>query len=81
MIREIEERTTVYTDEMVQSTKKVLTRSVYDDTRLVFDNLRINPEPGGSMSVSNYAVKKEIPPLLQIRIVANYFRIRPMYLS
>ena len=59
MIRDIEEMTTKYKNEMVSLAKKTLKPSVYEDTRHIIDNLRVIPEPGGSLSVSNYASKRK----------------------
>jgi len=38
--------------------KKTLKPSVYEDTRHILENLRAVPQPGGSISVSNYASKR-----------------------
>jgi hypothetical protein len=47
MIRDIEEMTTNYKNEMVQLAKKVLKPKVYEDTRHILESLRMIPEPGG----------------------------------
>ena len=75
MIRDIEEMTTTYKNEMVKMAKKVLKPSVYDDTRHILENLRAIPEPGGSLSVSYYAVKRRQTPAVTEINSANILRI------
>ena len=53
---------------MVHIAKKVFKPSVYDDTRHILENLRAIPEPGGSLSVSNYAMKRRISPAVTLQI-------------
>jgi len=58
MIRDIEEMTIQYKNEMVKLAKKTLKPSVYEDTRHVIENLRVIPQPGGPLTLSNYASKR-----------------------
>ena len=52
--------TTIYKDEMVHMAKKDLKPSVYDDERHISEKLRAMLELDGSLTVSNYGVKRRI---------------------
>jgi len=55
MIRDIEEMLILYKDQMVNMAKRLLKPKVYEDTRHILENIRVIPEPGGSLCVSDYA--------------------------
>jgi hypothetical protein len=58
MIRDIEEMLILYKDQMVIMAKRLLKPKVYEDTRHILENIRVIPEPGGSLCVSDYACVK-----------------------
>ena len=63
-----------YKNELVNLAKKVLKPNIYVDTRLILGNSGAIPEPGGSLSVSNYASKRKFS-AIEDNIIFNILRI------